>query len=187
MTMHHLRSQWRTAALQREASGSLWHLTSKHRFALDPKHVPSDNAMSIRSREAPGLFLTDSPERWVNGYGYLRPYAVEISVPANALVGERWGGEEFLPADRFDEARILRVIPLDAYAREEYGGYGWIEDTLGTTFDTDEPIPLMGFGTTWEQLYPFKGWRYSGPDVRSMSSAEHARHEQRAQQAARQR
>jgi len=70
----------------------------------------------------------------------------------------------FVPASSFDKLRIERVIPLDAYAREQYGAPGWIEGELGHEFDTGSPI-LPGH-------YPYRGYRYQGPDVRAMPSSD---------------
>lgn len=167
-----VREQWHRLVV--EASGTTyWHLTDKANFKLNPKFVPADNAIAIRQRTAPGLYLAKDLEPWINGHGYIRPYAAEISVPESALVDERWGGEKFLPAEHFDQARILRVIPIDAYAREVYNAAGWIEDRMGTTFDTDEPFTEP----TWKPIY--KDYRYSGPDAREMSKEDQARHKQR--------
>lgn len=165
-------AQWRNL---RVIAGMVtyWHLTDKANFKLDPKKVPNDNAIAIYERTAPGLYLAKNLEPWINGHGYIRPYAAEVEVPESALVDERWGGEKFLPAANFDKARIVRVIPIDAYAREVYEEHGWIEDRMGTTFDTDEPIP-----TGWRPTR-LPGYRYTGPDVREMSKDEIARHRQR--------
>ena len=78
----------------------------------------------------------------------------------------------FVPAESFDKLEILRVIPLDAYAREEYGEAGWIETELEVEFDTGEPIEKGAWGRP-KKLY--RGYHYPGPDVRDMSSKEAAR------------
>jgi hypothetical protein len=164
-----------------------YHLTDNPKFALDPEHVPADNAMAIRQREGRGLYVAQDPydvERWVNGHGYLRPYVAEISAPKESVNPERWSGEGFMPAENFGSAQVNRVIPIDAHAREVYGGHGWVEDTLGTTFDTGEEIAPHKFDEPMSSIYPFKGYRYSGPDVRDMPKAETQRHAERAERAA---
>ena len=147
------------AGLARSASGSgnaterWYHLTDRAKFKLDPRHAPADNTISIEDRSGrPGIYLapTDGVEAWVNGKGYWRPFLVEIevdpSVFADPGVHGRWGGERFIPAASFGKLRVARVIPLDAFAREQYGDYGWIETYAGTTFDTGAPIPA-GYGS----------------------------------------
>jgi hypothetical protein len=104
-------------------------------------------------------------ERWVNGYGYWRPFVVEIKVDPSVMsapgVHGRYGGELFVPATAFDKLTVQRVIPLDAHAREEFGEAGWIEAALGTEFDTGKPIQPR-----------YRDYRYLGPDVREMPSSD---------------
>lgn len=168
------------SAADHTSQGQFFHLTDDPKFALDPSRVPEDNAMSIRPREDPGLYLgqgPDSVERWVNGHGYMRPYVAEVHAPEHLTREERWSGERFLPAEHFGEAQVKRVIPLDAHARETYGDHGWIEERIGTTFDTDEPFDA---GPPYNRQ---RGYKYSGPDVRDMSPEEDARHQERARKA----
>jgi len=158
-----------------------YHLTDRARFRLDPKYEPEDNSLSIEDRSGqPGIYLGKSVERWVNGYGYWRPFVVEFEVdptlkddPGN--VG-RWGGEIFVPAESFHRLRIKRVIPIDAWARETYGDFGWVEAWKGQEFDTGNPIELAKVGFSSRPINPPKNYRYTGPDVREMSRAEVARH-----------
>lgn len=173
-----------TVAEVREAADdqydSYWHITDNPHFALDPSRVPEDNTFAIQERTRPGLYVTDSPERWVNGHGYVRPYAAEIHVPKGLASAERWGGERFIPAEHFDQAKVHRVIPLDAHAREEYGDHGWIEKHLGTTFDTGEQIKEPAFNSPPEAYSPYQGYHYDGPDARDMTPEQHASHRNRA-------
>lgn len=148
----------------------MWHLTDDPDFGLDPDFVPEHNALSIRQREDRGLFMTDNPEKWINGHGYVRPFVAELEVPEDAMHAERWGGEMFMPSENFDRATLSRVIPTDAYARETFGSHGWVEDRVGRTFDTDEEIPPYRIGMSWDEVYPFKGYRYDGPDAREMDN-----------------
>ncbi len=153
----------------------LWyHLTDRARFALDASFKPADNAVAIEDRSGrAGIYLSPDVEKWVNGHGYWRPFVVEIAVdPAvkkDSGIHGRYSGEMFVPASSFHRLEIVRVIPIDAYAREQYGGYGWIEQDLRREFDTDRPITSQ----PWE--YPFRKYRYVGPDVREMTSEEISR------------
>ena len=161
---------------------ALWyHLTERAKFKLDPKFAPSDNSIAVVDRsDRPGIYLGQSVEKWVNGYGYLRPFVVELEVDPSVMtdpgVHGRYGGEMFVPATSFGKLTILRVVPIDALAREEYGEPGWVEGTLGFEFDTGEPIPRHA-------RYP--GYRYQGPDVRAMPTAEANRLKKQASQARR--
>ncbi len=157
-----------------------YHLTDRAKFTLDPKFKPADNAVAIEDRSGhPGIYLGRSVESWVNGFGYWRPFVVEFtvdpSVTSDPGVHGRYGGEMFVPASSFDKLTIQRVIPIDAYAREEYGEPGWIEDSLGTEFDTGEPIVQRGRPGWAEAQQKYRGYRYPGPDVRRMPPADVAR------------
>lgn len=157
------------AGAEEETSSTWYHLTGRSKFTLDPKFTPADNALAIEDRSGrPGIYLGRSVETWVNGFGYWRPFVVEIkvdpSVTSEPGVRGRWGDEMFVPASSFDKLTIQRVIPLDAYAREEFGEPGWIESSLGVEFDTGDPVQKK-----------YKGYRYPGPDVRAMPSADVAR------------
>ena len=152
---------------------TVYHLTDKAKFKLDPKKVPEDNTLAIRQRDAAGLYVAKDSggvESWVNGYGYLRPFVVELDVPEDVLTDERWGNEGFISADRFDEVEVKRVIPVDAFARETYNDYGWVESQLGARFDNGAQVPERRFGEPYEGVP--KGWRYEGPDARDMTPAE---------------
>ena len=81
----------------------------------------------------------------------------------------------FIPATSFSAVTIQRVIPIDAYCREEFGQPGWIEEELGVEFDTGNPIPRPGSQGWQEAWKKYRGYRYTGPDVRSMSGAEISR------------
>ena len=141
--------------------GTFYHLTAKAKFK--PKPIAPENNTTLGGRYKPGLFLTDSPERWINGHGYMRPFVAEVKVPmAHLDPTPGYQGERFLPAEHIKSAQVTRVIPTDAHAREKYGQHGWIERRTGTEFDTGEPITAKD----WE--YPFRGKTYEGPDVRDM-------------------
>lgn len=147
-----------------------YHLTDRARFKLDPKFAPADNSITIWDRSGrPGIYLAKSVETWVNGHGYWRPFVVEFNVdPAVTLdpgIHGKFGGELFVPAASFKRLKVLRVIPLDAYAREVYGDAGWIESALGVEFDTGNPISSL-------RGRPYRGYRYIGPDVREMPMTE---------------
>lgn len=161
-----------------EALGQAWyHLTSRAKFKLDPKFAPADNAIAIVDRSGrPGIYLSSDVERWVNGYGYWRPFVVEFKADPSVMqdpgVHGRYGGELFVPATSFGKLTIQRVIPLDAYAREKYGEPGWIEQSLEVEFDTGKPIPRPGTPGWAEVWKKYRGYRYPGPDVRKMPTAD---------------
>lgn len=166
--------------LKKAGSGQLWyHLTDRAKFKLDPKYTPADNALAIEDRSGQaGIYLGADVERWVHGYGYWRPFVVEVrvdpSVKDDPGVGGRWGGELFVPATSFDKVEVVRVIPIDAWAREQYNDYGWVESALGRTFDTGEPIVEPGWNQPRKRPFP-GGYRYPGPDVREMPASESSR------------
>ena len=170
----------RVAARSLVASSTWYHLTERAKFKLDPKFAPADNAVAIEDRSGrPGIYLGSDVERWVNGFGYWRPFVVEFKVDPSVVndpgVHGRYGGEMFVPAESFGKLTIQRVIPIDAYAREQYGEPGWIEDALGIEFDTGQPIPQRGQPGYAEAYKKYKGYHYPGPDVRVMPSTEVAR------------
>lgn len=158
----------------------LWyHLTDRAKFRLDPNFKPADNAVAIQDRSGrPGIYLGDV-EKWVNGFGYWRPFVVEVQVDSSVVndpgVHGRYGGEMFVPASSFGKLAVRRVIPIDAYAREKYGEPGWVEGDLGVEFDTGDPIVRRGQPGWVESHRKYKNYRYPGPDVRSMSAADVAR------------
>jgi len=123
---------------------TLYHITNKAKFSLNKNYQPEDNAISLTDRSGhSGIYLTTSVEEWVNKHGYLRPFVVifqaDPSITKYDTLG-RWGNEIFVPAEHFDKLKIERVIPIDAYAREQFGSPGWIEDDNGFEFDTGNPI-----------------------------------------------
>ena len=165
----------RFASCRTKRAGQTWyHLTDKAKFKLNPKYAPEDNSLSLVDRSGqPGIYLGSDVEKWVNGYGYWRPFVVEFDVDPTVKedpgVHGRWGGELFVPATSFDKISIKRVIPLDAWARENYGDFGWVEAFHLRRFDTGEPIETEGWG---RMLNPPKGYRYPGPDVRQMPAGD---------------
>ncbi|MCW2929909.1 MAG: hypothetical protein JWM19_871 [Actinomycetia bacterium] len=155
-----------------------YHLTDNPRFALNPEHEPEDNSISIHQRSGKGIYLTRSPESWINGHDYVRPYVAEFHVhPAvhEHDANGRWGGELYVPAEHYDKLHLHRVIPVDAHAREEYREPGWIESHHRTAFDTGNPVPDLG-KPGWRLQ---EGYRYPGPDVRDMPAADVDRHRDR--------
>jgi len=165
-----IQTKYRIVAKQ---IGTTWyHLTDRAKFKLDPKFMPADNSFSIQDRSGQqGIYIAPDVERWVNGHGYWRPFVVEFhvdpSVANDPNVHGKWGGEMFVPASSFGKIKIKRVIPLDAYARETYFGYGWIESQIEREFDTEKPIVNLH--------ERFLGYKYTGPDVRNMPSEETTR------------
>lgn len=162
------------------STGKLYHLTDKVDFRPDPKKRPQINT-TIGGEMPPGIFLTPSPEGWVNGYGYWRPWVIEFDAPdLDAMEGAwREGNEVFIPAAHYDKLRMGRVMPLDGYCREEYQDWGWTESFFGTTFDTNTPI-------TEEQQRGYHNWPgYRSPDARQMDPAWQASYKKRVKDYAR--
>ncbi len=159
--------------------GSRWyHLTDRAKFKLDPKFTPSDNAFALEDRSGrTGIYLAPNIEPWLRK-GYWRPFVVEFHVDPSVAndpgIHGRWGGEMFVPASSFGKLAIKRVIPLDAYAREEYGDYGWIESKLEREFDTEKPIVERRMNNDDYSKLP-SGYKYTGKDVRNMSTEETTR------------
>jgi hypothetical protein len=152
----------------------LYHITDNPKFRLDPNFAPEDNTISIFDRSGKkGIYLTSNIEKWINGHGYHRPFLVEFdvdqSIANNPEYKERWGGEIFIPSDIYNEITISRVIPIDAYCREEYNMHGWFEGSAGIEFDTGEPIQKGAWGIT---ISNFKNYKYTGKDVREMTRDE---------------
>jgi len=176
-----MKTAWRIEA---SVPAKMYHLTTKVDFKLDPKKRPENNT-TLGGSMPPGIFLGASVESWVNGYGYWRPWVVCFNVPTNADTFEGavggYSGELYVPAAFYDRLRIERVIPLDAWCREEYGSWGWVEEDDGLTFDTEQPItavPDTFHATSWDQIYPWKGYRYPG-DARQTDPAWQARYKKR--------
>jgi hypothetical protein len=160
--------------LNQEQHETFYHLTSKRKFKLNPKQVPADNALSISPRSRPGLYVAPRDvEYWWNAHQYHRPYVAEITAPKGVAEEARWGGERFIPGEKMHQAKVNRVIPVDAHVREKYGLHGWVEEHHGTTFDTGEKIP-----EGW-QGYTQRGYQYQGPDVREFTPEQHAEHTKR--------
>jgi hypothetical protein len=147
----------------------LYHITDKANFKLNPNYAPQDNSFAIQDRSGnKGIYLARSVETWVNGHGYVRPFVAEILVDPSVIENDRlgrWGGEVFVPADQFDKLKVLRVVPLDVIAREEFGQHGWIERSHGREFDTDNEI------TAKAHEFPFRDYTYDR-DTRNMTADE---------------
>lgn len=151
-----------------------YHITDNPHFALNSNITPEDNSISLNDRSGrKGIYLAQSVDTWVNGHGYARPYVAEFEADPSFMdskdVGGRWGGERFVPNHHFDKIKLNRVIPIDAHAREQYGGHGWIERERGKEFDTQEPIS----NSMLTPRKSFEGYKYTGKDVREMSPEEH--------------
>lgn len=178
----HLRQAWRRVA----SGGTYYHLTDTLDFRLDPARHPENNTTLGGDWPEPGIFVARYPERWLNGYGYWRPWVVEFQVASG--VGKDFGNETFIPATDFDKVTLLRVLPLDGYAREEYGDYGWTEEYYGTAFDTEEPIEMhRPPGSLSERPVDPVPPGYRSPDARQMDAAWRSRYEQRVKEFGRKR
>ena len=149
---------------------TLYHLTDTVDFRLDPNYRPQNNT-TWGGDLSPRIFLTPRVETWVNGYGYWRPWVVEFSVDP-AIYDFEWatggyGGEVEVRAENYDMLRITRVLPLDAWCRETYGEFGWVEMWEERTFDTREVIEI---GSWSRPLNPPRGYRYPGDARRESAS-----------------
>jgi len=155
----------------------LWfHLTDNSKFQLDESYSPEDNSFAIDDRSGrPGIYISQDVEGWFQGKGYQRPFLVEFTVDPSVKddpgIHGRWGGEIFVPAASFKKLTLNRVIPIDAYIREKYGDYGWIESDRGEEFDTGKPIETGSWGRPLGTEH-LSGYQYPGPDVRDMPSAD---------------
>ncbi len=163
----HLLEAWRVIA-----ANKLYHLADDVNFTLDPTFYPENNTTLGGDWPEPGIFLTASPEHWLNGYGYWRPWVVEFE----GAEGKSYGREVFVPASNFSRMRISRVMALDAYAREEYGEWGWTEEYFETTYDTFEPISP-------ESLLDHSTWAgFRAPDVRNSDFGWRSKYAQRVKE-----
>lgn len=167
--------------------GSTWyHLTDRAKFKLDPKFMPADNAFALEDRSGrAGIYLAPDIEPWLKE-GYWRPFVVEFHVDPSVVddpgIHGRWGGEMFVPASSFKKLTIKRVIPLDAYAREKYQDFGWIERKIEHEFDTGKPIvPRRMIDAPYSKLP--SGYKYTGKDVRNMSTEEATKLKQQLREA----
>lgn len=175
MTDHRMRALMNLVESAGAASSgpvTLYHITDKAKFKLNPNYEPEDNATSIQDRSGhKGIYLARDIEPWVNGRGYMRPFVAEIHADPSALEHDRlsrYGNEVFIPAEQFDKLKVVRVVPLDVIARETYRQHGWIERSHGHEFDTGKPITAKD----WE--YPFSDYRYD-KDARTMPPEEVSR------------
>lgn len=158
-----------------------WHLTDNPRFTPDPKRKPTLNRVFLsdlmtEDKDLPtGLFVTDSPEYWMQAHGYERPYVVEVKgrvVPPQPGAA-RVGREDFLQGD----VKVLRVMTIDEYAREVFGEPGWVERYHAPPVRFGDKIPRLPKGykaRTVDEMTPeeladyerkFKEWvrRPDGP------------------------
>lgn len=144
------------------------HLTDRPDFALDPTFRPQNNT-TMGGDLSPRLFV-GNPHTWATHpeYGYRRPYVAEIQVPRAAVRDEGgYAGEKEILGRHYDKAKVTRVMPYDAYHREQWGEHGPTETHAGTEFDTGKPI-------TGGQQFP-SGYRWAG-DTRTWSPAQHREH-----------
>jgi hypothetical protein len=162
-----------------------YHITDNPKFELDPQREPEDNSIAIYDRgHQKGVYLSKSPEAWVNGHDYVRPYVAEIhahpSLRDHPDMQGRYSGEMFVPAHHFDKLHVHRVIPLDAHVREEYHEHGWIEEHHGTEFDTGNEIKHQSITEPWRGPAFSGGYHYPGPDAREFTPEQHRHHKERA-------
>jgi hypothetical protein len=137
----------------------MYHLTTTADFKLRPRKRPTNNTTMGGSWES-GIFLCRSPEAWVNGHGYWRPWVVEFDTtalePGDLSFEKGYSGEVLVKASAYPRLRILRVVPLDAHCREIFGERGWTENSLGTDFRSGENLPAE------QPRREMRGYRYPG-------------------------
>jgi len=114
-----------------------WHLTTDPRFVPDTTRQPDLNRIFLSDLLNPqarpaGVFVTDSPEYWMQAHGYERPYVAEIEgiVTPPQPGAARVGHEEFMQG----EVKTLRVLTIDEYAREVFGEGGWVEEYFSSEY-----------------------------------------------------
>ena len=108
-----------------------WHLTADPHFVPDLTLQPEWNSLGgdlIGDKRPAGMFV-GQPEFWMQAHGYERPYVAEVEgLVTNAPGAVMYPGKEELMQG---EAKTLRVLTIDEYAREVFGDVGWVEDYLG--------------------------------------------------------
>ena len=65
-----------SGAIPRALPAIMYHLTTRANFRLNPK-MRAQNNSTLGGDWEPGIFLGESVEYWVNGYGYWRPWVVD--------------------------------------------------------------------------------------------------------------
>ena len=156
----------------------MYQVTDTADFKLKPAKRPTNNS-TLGGDWDPGIFLADSVEAWVNGYGYWRPWVVEFDV-SGLQPGDykfREGREVLVKAEAYPRLQLIRVVPLDAHCREIFGEYGWTEQFFETDFQTNEPIDLS-------LRFPIRGYHYPG-DARNESADWQAYYKKRVKDYAR--
>lgn len=158
------------AAVEKEhaTTKKLYHLTDTANFKLKPQYHPQNNTTLGGDWPEAGVFLGEDPNAWARGYGYWRPYVAEFDVPGDmnqreGVIGG-YSRERFIPSRYFHDLKLNRVIPWDAYIREQFGSLGDTENPgqyggEATDFETGQPHSFGYYDT------PFEGYHYQG-DVR---------------------
>jgi hypothetical protein len=147
-----------------------YHLTADPDFELDPAKEPQEAQFwGQQATRPPGVFLTSNPDIWHGMYGYHRPYVAEIEHPDDIMSragvshhrgGEGAGPQTYIPAEHMGDLRVNRVMPYDAYSREQYN-WGPVESASGKDFQTGAPLPISS-----GQMSPAKWKQMWGGDYR---------------------
>ena len=128
----HLRDQWASLSPVVAAISTLWHVTDRPGFTIDPAHQPGGGNGEVGLYGA-GLFVTPNPELW----HYLwRPqseagvYAVEVDAPPSVVSWLGIPGDDrdqgFIAAKDLDQVTVRRVVPIaQAEAEANAEGYGF--------------------------------------------------------------
>jgi hypothetical protein len=129
-----------------------WHLTSDPHFVANPESQPEWNSLAgdlMGDARPKGLFVTESPEYWMQAHGYERPYVAQVEGTVTNPPGSvmHKGREEFMQG----AVKTVRVLTIDEYAREVFGDVGWVEDYFG---DAPKAIPKGYVGRSAADMTP---------------------------------
>lgn len=145
---------------EQRTGATYWHITDHPDFQPDPSFRPENNG-TLGGHFDPGLFVSQHPDHWMQSYGYYRPYVSEIDVPDEVGQDFHNSPERFITPDQYDKIKVKRTIPVDAYAREQYGESGWVESSYGEDFETGEKFTDFAPGS--HDLYKkTPGYKYPG-------------------------
>jgi hypothetical protein len=157
--MHHLDFRGLHPA-PRTAMPTYYHLTDNPDFRPDPTVRPENNG-TMGGNFDPGLFVSQRPNHWAQGYGYYRPYVSEIDVPDGVGSDFHNSPERFIRPEDYDKIQVKRTLPLDAYSREQWGQSGPVESDLGEDFETGEKFTDKDFGSL-DLHKKTPGYKYPG-------------------------
>jgi hypothetical protein len=181
--LHVVHHEGREAITPRTAAADhhvFYHVTDNPNFELSTTHRPHLNLEGGEDEHRePGIHMADHEgiNRWMGTGGYIRPYMVELhahpELDDHPDTEHGFARERYVPAKHYDKLKVHRVIPLDAWDREQ-GGYGHMEQSLGSEYDTGAPIASSHEDRPYRPRTP-----YTGPDAREMTPEQHQHHTDR--------